>query len=157
MSGKPRPDSIARTFDSHWKLDEATGCHIWLRAYRRDGYGYLLDPSKKRCIGAHVFSFERTHEPAAGRHICHRCDNRACVNPDHLFAGSNTDNRQDSVQKRRHAFGERHGLAKITAECAERIKDIWRVGSNSQTEIAKYFGISQTQVSRIVRDQRWAA
>lgn len=159
MSGKPRHDSIARNFDMNWKLDPNTGCHLWTRSFDGRGYGRFYiggGRGERRLVGAHRFAFARANGPITSDvHVCHRCDNSKCVNPDHLFAGTNTDNRHDSVRKRRHAFGERHGLSKITSECAERIKDIWRVGGHSQSEIARYFGISQTQVSRIVNKQRW--
>lgn len=158
MAGKPRQDSVARTFDSHYRADPVTGCKEWLGYKKRDGYGYLYDPSKETVIGAHVFAYERKNGPVPnGMHVCHRCDNKPCVNDEHLFAGTNTENRHDSMRKKRNARGERHGHAKLTPGCIDRINDIWRVGGTGQKEIAAHFGISQTQVSRIVRGQRWAA
>lgn len=158
MAGKPRLDSIAINFDANWKLDEATGCHEWLRSKKRDGYGYLYAINKGKVIGAHVFSYERSIGPIpTGMHVCHSCDNKGCVSPAHLFLGTNTDNRLDSVVKRRHAFGSRHGQAKIDEAQAEAIKRSWKEGGVSQKQIAQQFGISQTQVSRIVNNQRWAA
>lgn len=158
MAGKPQANSIAKTFDQHWRLNPATGCHEWMRSARRGGYGQLYDGTRGRLVGAHTFAYERAHgQIASGAHVCHRCDNPRCVNPDHLFIGTNTDNRHDSVRKRRHAYGDRHGQAKLTPGCVDRIKDIWRVGGASQKSIARYFGISQTQVSRVLAGARWQA
>ena len=157
MAGKSRQNSIARTFDSHYRVDDATGCHEWLRA-KNKGYGHLFDSDRWAVVGAHIFAYERLHgKVPEGMHVCHSCDNRGCVNPAHLFLGTNTDNRLDSVVKRRHAFGSRHGRAKIDEAQAEAIKQAWKAGGASQKQIAQQFGISQTQVSRIVNNQRWAA
>jgi len=158
MAGKLRADSIARTFDNHYAVNENTGCHEWRRAIKRDGYGYLYDFERSSVVGAHVFSYERKHGRVPnGMHVCHRCDNKKCVNEAHLFLGTNTDNRLDSVNKRHHAFGDRHGMAKLALYQAEDIKRIWQAGGVSQHAIASKFEISQAQVSRIICGKRWAA
>jgi hypothetical protein len=157
MAGKPQATSIARTFDQHWKLDPVSGCHIWQGYFKRDGYGYLYDSSVARVIGAHRFAYRRVHGEVDGLHICHHCDNKACVNEGHLFAGTNTDNRRDSVRKGRAAHGERHGLAKISRCEVALIRQLYQAGGISQSWLGRGFGISQTQVGRIVNRKRWAS
>lgn len=155
MAGKPKVTSIARTFDQHWKLNPDTGCHEWQRGKRRE-YGVLYDPERGEVVGAHVFSFERANGPVPdGLHVCHRCDNPPCVNPDHLFAGTNTQNRHDSVSKARHARGDGHGRGRLTSADVIRIRELAASGEVSDADLATQFGIRQQQISKIVTGARW--
>ena len=80
-----------------------SGCWLWTGYSRRDGYGYIAH--NKRAIGAHRASWiiYRGDIPE-GLHVCHTCDVRDCVNPDHLFLGTASDNMQDCVRKGRSAI-----------------------------------------------------
>jgi hypothetical protein len=78
-----------------------SGCWIWMQTLNRGGYGMVL----KRGMGqrtAHRLSYATFVGPIPeGMYICHRCDVRCCVNPDHLFVGTHTDNVRDAVRKKR--------------------------------------------------------
>lgn len=95
-------------FDS--RVDRSGVCWIWTGALTSRGYGHLY---AGKTVRAHRFAFERAHGPlGAGVVVCHRCDNRLCVRPDHLFAGSLSDNMRDMVAKGRQrksrlAFSDR--------------------------------------------------
>ena len=78
---------------------------------------------------------------------------RACVNPAHLFLGTQFDNQRDASTKGRSAFGERNGAAKLTADDVRKIRVFARV--LYQRVIAEKYGVSQTTVSKIVRRERW--
>jgi hypothetical protein len=90
-----------------------------------------------------------------GLFVCHHCDNPKCVRPSHLFLGTNDDNRQDSVRKKRHAHGERHGHAKLTDEQVEEIRRRYKRTSyhnSNARELAEEFGIHQEYLGLLIRN-----
>lgn len=92
----PLRDRIARRID----VDEVTGCWNWRAPLDREGYGCITVAKKKQ--RAHRVSYEVYRgEIPAGLLICHRCDNRRCVNPGHFFLGTIADNNKDMTEKGR--------------------------------------------------------
>jgi hypothetical protein len=78
-----------------------SGCWEWLRAVRTDGYGTVKD-RRDITVGAHRVSWqEHKGEIPEGLHVLHKCDNKLCVNPDHLFLGTHKDNMKDMIGKGR--------------------------------------------------------
>jgi hypothetical protein len=154
----PSSGRIAATFDQHWKEHPETGCWEWQRAKTSQGYGELTVrvAGEKRVVLAHRFSYERTYGSIKDDLFAlHRCDNRACVNPDHLFLGTSTDNMQDMARKGRARGGPPSGLrnpaAKLGEVDKERIRDIRRAGEHSLRAIGKYFGVSDTAIMKVLR------
>jgi hypothetical protein len=99
--------AIRDHFDEHWTIDPDTGCHNWQRG-NSHGYGGLISISgagKSRIQKyPHVFAYERKHGPiASGLQVCHRCDNPRCVNVEHMFLGTFSDNIKDMHRKGRSA------------------------------------------------------
>lgn len=89
--------------------------------------------------------------------VCHACDNPSCVNPAHLFLGTPQVNMTDMVQKGRSANqqGEANGHCKLTDKQVSEIRERYALGQISHTELAEVFGVSNTQIYRIVnRKQR---
>lgn len=78
----------------------ATGCWEWTGKVRRDGYGACWSGGREML--AHRVSFAREHgEIPAGAVVCHKCDNPRCINPQHLFMGTQGDNLRDAFAKGR--------------------------------------------------------
>ena len=151
-----------------WSAVQKTdGC--WLYTGHRDphGYGILSFGSKPhRNLRAHRFSWE-LHQGPIPEGICvlHRCDNPSCVNPSHLFLGTQLENIADMLAKKRALFqkqpekmrhpGSQHGNAKLTESTVLEIRNLRQAGVR-QWEIAKQFGITRGNVGHIVRREAWA-
>lgn len=127
-----------------------SGCILWTGAIGGTGYG--VGQIAGRLIASHRLAYEVRHgEIPKGMHVCHACDVRACINPDHLFVGTHQDNMQDKVSKARQSRGEVHGMAKIYEEQALFILK----SGMSNSELAKMFGITRDHVAIIKSGKAW--
>jgi hypothetical protein len=124
------------------------GC-IEYRGYC-DKKGYCRFGHKRKL--AHRVSYELSIGIIPdGLHVCHRCDNRCCINPNHLFLGTNEDNVRDCISKGRNAKGETITNSKLTEEHILKI----RMDTRPDKVIAAEYGISQGHVSRIQMRRTW--
>lgn len=129
-----------------------SGCLLWLRSTYGNGYGSVFNSRTKRVGRAHRFAWEAVHGPIpVGLHVLHKCDVPSCINPAHLFLGTQADNMTDKKTKKRERFGGRHGMAKLTDRLAAEIK----MAPGPQVEIAVAFGISKQTVNAIKRGRLW--
>ncbi len=120
-----------------------SGCHEWQTETNRGGYGKIWFRGKPS-VPAHRVAYTLFVSPIPeGRHVLHRCDNRKCVNPEHLFLGSNRDNVSDMDGK-----GRRGTKSRLTYEDVGKIRQML-AERYSQAVIAKSFGVDQTTISRI--------
>lgn len=138
-------------------VDPETGCWNWTACKVRDGYGRIGDRGRKLKL-AHRISYE-LHRGAIpdGIHVCHRCDNPACINPDHLFLGTNDDNIADKVAKGRSPCqkGRDNGNAKLTEADVHAIraaKACWGINM----KLAKQYGVVNSMISDIRGGRKWA-
>lgn len=128
-----------------------SGCHLWVGHVGQDGYGQWprLRAGGRR---AHRIAFELAAGHPAAALVCHRCDVRICVNPEHLFLGSPADNVADMVRKKRHKKGEGVGTAKLTAFHVRAIRN----SPLSLSRAAEEFGVSRSLICAIKQRKVWA-
>lgn len=127
-------------------------CWLWLGGVYPNGYGYFRIGGKS--VYAHRYSYSLHNGRIENNlHVCHTCDTKICVNPSHLFLGSNDDNRADSVAKGRQARGESHGHAKLTEDDVRAIRRLFRKGSSAA--LAKKFGVSFQTIYLVVSGGTW--
>lgn len=142
------PERLRATFESLTTTIPETSCIAWLGGMTRR-YGWY------RGMNAHRWIYTFEHGPLPSSiDVCHTCDNRWCVNLDHLFAGTRLDNMADAAAKHRTLNGDRHHWSTITHETAEAIRAAVATG-RFQWQVAADFGISQPNVSRIVNRKIW--
>ncbi len=128
-----------------------SGCWLWLANIDTRGYGVLhWDGQIHR---AHRLSWlaHRGELPPSDIHVCHKCDVRPCVNPNHLFLGTKADNMADMVAKGRGSFGSKRPAAKITDADAREIY----AAPGFHRIIAARFGVDRKIVSGIKAKTRW--
>lgn len=134
---------------------EPTGCITWIAHMDAAGYGRIVFRGKVR--KAHRVAWELWVGPIPDHlRVCHQCDVRACINPAHLFLGTQADNMRDCLAKGRYAklCGERSPNAKLTERDVRTIRA--RVAAGElQRVVGASFGIRQAHVSAIVRGYAW--
>lgn len=139
---------------SKMKIDEHSGCWNWTASLDTPGYGHMRYEGRVRL--AHRLSYMVHKGPIEGLHICHKCDNRACINPAHLFAGNRSDNMRDMWSKKRHKpvklTGETNPQSKLTEDDVRAIRAAVGV---KQKDLAKKYGVDRAHISQIRSGGRW--
>lgn len=142
--------AVQEVFSSGYEVD-AGGCWVWKRG-KSHGYGQMRVHSVfgSSPLYAHRVSYLLFYGAFQKKLVvCHHCDNPVCVNPGHLFLGTQSDNHKDMVSKGRHPKGEGNGQSKLTDADVAKIRTL--ALTMKQWQIAEAFSLSQAQVSRIVR------
>ena len=144
--------------ESFWSkvVKQPSGCWNWIGCHATQKHPYGLFTMDGKQHRTHRLSYE-AHKGSipAGLHICHACDNPACVNPDHLWAGTHQDNMKDSGRKGGHSRFESHnGAVKLNRQQIETIKKRAATGEK-RTTIAADYGINDRTVRKIVSGERW--
>jgi hypothetical protein len=150
--------------DSFWNLVDVKGdeeCWNFIgKSISRKGYGVIRRNHKS--IRSHRYAYFLKHPLAVGNvnelklHCLHKCDNRRCCNPNHLFLGTNYDNVVDKVEKERQARGESHGMSRLTEAQVREIREKWGNKKNTQNQLANEYGLkNKATISAICCRRRW--
>lgn len=134
-----------------------TRCWVWTASLNRGGYGQLGVDYK--VVRAHQFSWELHNGPipdGEGHHgvcVLHKCDNRACVRPSHLYLGDHQDNMEDAARRGRMNGG--NGSHKLSFEIAQEIRRRYRSEPISQERLGREYGVSGATVWAIVHNKTY--
>jgi hypothetical protein len=155
MRGAKRQPVIPR----FWKyVSKSDDCWLWTGAIDRGGYGRLTVTTdiSKRSVSAHYLSWEIHFGPIPQRKprlcVCHKCDVRHCVRPDHLFLGTDKDNVDDAFNKGRR-LRDRRPLRppRFTDQQVKEIRSLYSTHKTSCRALGKRFGASPIVINRIIR------
>jgi hypothetical protein len=130
-------------------------CWNWFGAITDKGYGNI-DVNGKM-VGAHRVSWEiHFGKIPDGMHVLHSCDNKRCVNPRHLFLGTNLDNMRDKVLKGRQPNGRMIWQAKLSDSDIPKIRELYSTGEYSHRKLAEMFGLSShSSIRKIINGTAW--
>ncbi len=158
--------SVRERFEEKFIPEPNSGCWLWTAVCKKKGYGLFGMGRSMRL--AHRVSFDLyVGEIPDGMFVCHKCDTPACVNPDHLFLGTVSDNARDMVNKGRQSRGEKHGhltkqgAARGDSHCNSKLTEANVVyiraqrGVISQIALASELGVSPTAIGEAQRGKWW--
>ncbi len=138
------------------KVNKTDTCWEWIGVKNKDGYG--ITEINRKTYRAHRASWEIHYgEIPKGMYVCHHCDNPPCINPNHLFLGTQKDNIHDMLKKERRPSrkGEKNYSAKLTESQVRNIRKLWKAGNLTQRKIAEVFNVHRTMIGLIVRNKNW--
>src|SRR6185437_15023961 len=108
-------------------------------------------------ITAHRYAWIRRHGPIPpGLCVLHRCDNPPCVNVEHLFIGTQTDNMADMKRKSRQAKGRRFPQAKLSPESVAEIRSRYASGGVTHQTLADEFHVARQTIGDVIAKKYWA-
>jgi hypothetical protein len=133
-------------------------CWEWKGSF--DAYGYGCIHSNKKTLKAHRVSYEIYYKKSLGNlHCLHKCDNPSCVNPLHLFSGTNLDNVRDKIKKGRcytgNQKGESNGASKLTDTDVIKIRQLHQSGKFTTIKLGKMYNVNRSTISYIVNNKTY--
>lgn len=150
-------DLITR-FTEKYKVCSITGCWLWTASFGTAGYGQILN-DRKKLEGAHRVAYELYCGEIGDNFVLHKCDNKACVNPDHLFLGSQKDNVFDMDQKGRRKsntpVGTKHVHHKLTENDVCEIRSKYMPRIYTLQDLADEYGVTKRNIYLIITKQAW--
>lgn len=152
----PKYSSLRQYIESSYKINSDNNCWEWLRSFKKEGYGNAWWNNKNEIAHRLSWICYQGHIPNE-LNVLHKCDNRKCINPDHLFLGTSLDNNRDRKRKGRNANtkGERNPFAKLTEI---QVRDILNRLNNREKgrHIAKLYNVSEDTICKIKTGKNWS-
>lgn len=147
--------ALATRFWNKVEITDLLNCWRWTACTNQNGYG-RINVNRKMLL-AHRVSYELYYGPIPkGKLVCHHCDVPSCVRPDHLFIGTQQDNMNDMLAKKRDTTvkGEKHGRSKITKNDVLAIRALYKNGIGYK-ELSQQFDTGYANVCSIVTRRSW--
>ena len=151
-----------RKLEQFWELlQKPVGCWLFDGAKEMNGYGYLKNPlgDDPKYISAHRLAWLLKNGPIPdGMRVLHKCDIRACCNPDHLFLGTDADNSRDMRTKGRHTRGEQSMHARLTEDQVRSIRSEYRkIGAHRSNAmaLARKYGVARNTIINAALGRFW--
>ena len=133
----------------------AKDCWEWIGAISGSGYGHVQH--KGRSLLAHRVAWQLTNGSIPeGLLICHVCDNRICVNPEHLFIGTYASNYHDSAAKGRNTRGTKNAMTALTENEVLELRAQYSTQNFTLAKLASMYNMSQSGIFHIVKRETWA-
>lgn len=136
------------------KVDKSGECWLWT-AGKICGYGQYTLPGRISSRAHRVSWAISNGEIPAGMLVCHKCDVKNCVRPDHLFLGTDKDNAADCVAKGRNTKGQMVGRSRLNKEKVLAIRGKYKPRVYSQRRLAKEYGVSRSTIQTIIERRFW--
>ena len=140
------------------KVLKGAKCWLWGGCTTPRGYG-VFETSRggiARARRAHRVAWELKRGPVPdGVLVLHRCDNRSCVRPGHLFLGTHGDNAADAKDKKRNVQGETHGMSRLSWDQVREVRALSTGARGEQHVLAARFGVTNSTISLILRQKIW--
>ncbi len=160
-------ESACSRFEERYeKVDrvESIEGKCWEWTHNKHSYGYGRISVKGNWRLAHRVSWVKYNSAIPeDKQVNHRCHNESCVNPEHLYLGTQEDNVHDAVEEGNFkdrengdTHGEINGQSKLSEDDVRQIKKEYENTEKTYFQLADSFGISYAQVGRIVRGERWS-
>lgn len=148
-------ETVEQLMNRFWKniyKDNNSGCWIWIGYKDNNGYGRFSIINRPHLAHRVAYYMHTKDLPKFPYHVLHRCNNRSCVNPLHLYKGTDKDNKQDQIDK----DGVRSGgqKKKLSSEDRQMVVSLTLEGK-TQKEIAKIFSVSQWNIWNVLNDIEW--
>lgn len=137
------------------KVKKTDGCWLWTASHTK-GYGQIRDESRFGMISAHRASWIIHYGPIPdGMCVLHRCDVPLCVNPAHLFLGTNEENVDDMIRKGRNVKGEANGESKLKVDDVRNIRALYFSGIATQAQLARKYMVYPGTISAVCTFRNW--
>lgn len=136
------------------RIFSQTSCWNWQRFVRPDGYG------RARINGTDMYAHRAAYHVFVGDipyelHVLHKCDNRSCINPAHLFLSTHADNMRDAVDKNRQCKGQTRPDAKLAYDDVVEIRHRYAMEKISHRKLAQEYGVNHRTIGRILTRESW--
>jgi hypothetical protein len=137
--------------------EDENGC-LLCTSHFKEKSGYYKVKVNRKSKFLHRIIYQNTYlkgeEIPKGSVICHRCDNKSCCNPEHLFLGTQNDNMKDMIAKGRSARGETHPNHSLTKE---QVEEIFLDTTSTLVELGKKYGVKKNTIHYIKKGKTWSS